>query len=60
MLSYELEIVGEEFVTSIGPFDEFYVNLLFDRSIYGPMCTHMAMGNSYSNNLKRNCSRCQS
>ena len=25
----------------IGHEDEFYVNLLFDRSIYQPMCTHM-------------------
>ena len=43
MFSYaQLEIVGEEFVTSIGDSDEFYVNLLFDRSInYRPMCTHM-------------------
>ena len=28
-------------MTSIGLSDEFYVNLLFDRSIYRPMCTHM-------------------
>ena len=41
MLHYQLEIVGEEFVTSIGYSDEFYVNLLFDRYIYRPMCTHM-------------------
>ena len=41
MLNYQLEIVGEELVTSIGDSDEFYVNLLFDRSIYRPMCTHM-------------------
>ena len=41
MLNYQLEIVGDEFVTSIGHSDEFYVNLLFDRSIYRPMCTHM-------------------
>ena len=34
-------IVGDEFVTSIGHEDKFYVNLLFDRSIYRPMCTHM-------------------
>ena len=44
MLNYQLEIVGEEFVTSIGHSDEFYVNLLFDRYNYRPMCTHM--GNS--------------
>ena len=36
--------MGEESVTSIHLYDEFYVNLLFDRSIYPPMCTHM--GNS--------------
>ena len=33
--------MGEEYVTSIHLYDEFYVNLLFDRSIYRPMCTHM-------------------
>ena len=31
--------MGDEFLTSIGQFDEFHVNLLFDRSIYRPMCT---------------------
>ena len=41
MHNYELEIVGEEFVSSIGHSDEFYVNLRFDHSIYQPMCTHM-------------------
>ena len=41
MLNYQLVIVGDEFVTSIGHSDEFYVDLLFDRSIYRPMCTHM-------------------
>ena len=35
MLNFQLEIVGEQFVTSIGPSDEFYVNLLFDR------CAHI-------------------
>ena len=45
MLNYQLQIVGDEFVTSIGDDDEFYVNLLFDRSIYRPMCTHNHMGN---------------
>ena len=33
MLNYQLEIVGEEFVTSIGHFEEFFGNLLFIRSI---------------------------
>ena len=41
MLNYQLEIVEDEFVTLIGHSDEFYVNLLFDRYIYRPMCTHM-------------------
>ena len=41
MLNYQLEIVGEEFVTSTGHSDEFYLNLLFDRSTYRPICTHM-------------------
>ena len=36
-----LEIMGEESVTSIHLYDEFNVNLLFDRSIHRPMCTHM-------------------
>ena len=33
MLNYRLEIVGDEFVTSIDHYYEFYANLLFDRSI---------------------------
>ena len=37
MLNHYLEIVGDELVTSIDHFDEFYVNLLFDRSIYRPI-----------------------
>ena len=41
MLNYQLEIVGEEFVTSIGHSDEIYVNLLFDRYIYRPTCTQI-------------------
>ena len=41
MLNYQLQIVGDKFVTSIGHDDEFYVNLIFDRSIYRSMCTHM-------------------
>ena len=41
MLNYQLEMVGEEFVTSIGPSDEFYVDLLFGHSIYRPMSMHM-------------------
>ena len=35
------KIVGDEFQTSIDHYDEVHVNLLFDRSIYRPMCTHM-------------------
>ena len=34
MLNDRLEIVEDEFVTSIDHYDKFYVNLLFDRSIY--------------------------
>ena len=41
MLNYQLQIVGDEFVTSIGHDDEFYVYLRFDRSIHRPMWTHM-------------------
>ena len=36
--------MGEKFVTSIHLYDEFYVNLLFEHSIYRPMCTHMGNG----------------
>ena len=54
MPNYQLEIVGEEFVTSIGHSDEFYVNLLFDRYIYRPMCTHMGkfVRNYWSRSIK--------
>ena len=45
LLNHPLEIVGQESVTSIDLYDEFYVNLLFDRFIHRPMCTYM--GNSY-------------
>ena len=45
LLNHPLEIVGQESVTSIDLYDEFYVNLLFDRFIHRPMFTHM--GNSY-------------
>ena len=41
MLNYQFEFVGEVIVTSFGHSDEFYEKLLFDRSIYRPMCTHM-------------------
>ena len=35
---------GGESETSIDHYDESYVNLLFNRSIYRPMCTHMGYG----------------
>ena len=41
MLNYQLQIMGDEFVTSTGHDNEFHVNLLFDHSIYRPICTHM-------------------
>ena len=43
MLDYQLKSVGlgDEFVTSIDHYDEFYVIILFDRSICRPMCKHM-------------------
>ena len=41
MPNSRLKIVGDEFLTSIDYQDEFNVNLLFDRSIYRQMCTHM-------------------
>ena len=41
MLNYKLEIVGNEYVIFIDHYNEYYVNLLFGRSIYRPKCTHM-------------------
>ena len=41
MPNSRFKIVGDEFLTAIDYYDEFHVNLLFDRSIYRPMCTHM-------------------
>ena len=41
MPNSRLKIVGDESVTSIDHYDQVYVNLLFDRSIYQPMCTHI-------------------
>ena len=35
-----LKIVIGEFLTCFDYYDEFHVNLLFDRSIYRPMSTH--------------------
>ena len=40
-LNYRLKIVEDEPETYFDHYDESYVNLLFDRSIYQPMCTHM-------------------
>ena len=57
MLNYQLEIVGKELVTSIGDSDEFYVNLLFDRSIYRPMCTHMGYWIQKSRDQIHNCDK---
>ena len=34
-------IVGDEPLNFIDHYDEFYMNLLFDRSIFRQMCTHM-------------------
>ena len=41
MLNCQLEILEDESVPSIDHDDEFFVNLLFDRSIYRPICAHM-------------------
>ena len=41
MPNNRLEIVWVEFMTSIDHIKQFYVNLLFNRSIDRPMCTHM-------------------
>ena len=35
MLNYQLDILGDESLTSINHYDEFYVNILFDSSFYG-------------------------
>ena len=40
LLNYRLEIVGDESVTSIEHYDEFYVNLLFDR-FFIDRCAHI-------------------
>ena len=39
-----LEIVEDDFLASINHYDEFHVILIFDRSIYRPMCTHSGHG----------------
>ena len=41
MRNSRLKIVRGEFLTCFDYYDKFHVNLLFDRSIYRPMCTHM-------------------
>ena len=43
MPNSRFKIVGDEFLTAIDYDDEFHVNLLFDRSTYRPMCTHMGV-----------------
>ena len=40
MLNYRLVSKGDESVTSIDHYEEIYVNLHFDRSIFRPMCSH--------------------
>ena len=40
--------MGDESVTSIDYYDEFNVNLLLNRSIYRPMCTHMGELNYFT------------
>ena len=51
MLNYQSIIVEYESVTSTDHYDEIYVNLHFDHSIYRPMCTHM--GYKLSHGLKK-------
>ena len=41
MLNSQLEIMGDEYLTSTEHNDEFYVNSLLDRSTYQPMCTQV-------------------
>ena len=41
MRNSRLKIMEDEFLTSIDYYEKFHVNLLFGRSIYRPMCTHM-------------------
>ena len=50
MPNSRFKIVGDEFLTAIDYDDEFHVNLLFDHSIYRPMCTHMG---NYSMEIKK-------
>ena len=45
MPNSRLEIMGDEFLTSIDHYDEFHDNLIFVHSIYRPMCTHMGKYN---------------
>ena len=49
MLNYQLETMGDESVISIDHFDEFYVNLLLNRSICRLMSTHKVYGPYYFN-----------
>ena len=41
MPNSRLKTVRYEFLTFIDYYDGFHVNLLFDRSTYRPMCSHM-------------------
>ena len=45
MSNSRLEIKRDEFLTFIDYYEyyKFHVNLLFNRPIYRPMCTHMSM-----------------
>ena len=54
-LNYQLDFVGNEFVTPIDHYDEFYVNLLLDRSIYRPMCAHTCNLNPICIYLEEKC-----
>ena len=46
MPNSRIKIVGDEFLTAIDYDDEFHVNLLFDRPICRPMCTHMGQAHT--------------
>ena len=43
MPNSRLKIMEDEFLTSFDYYDELQVNLLFDRSIYRPMCTQLKL-----------------
>ena len=54
MPNSRLEIKEDDFLTSIDHHDKFHENLLFDRSIYRPMCIHMGFNLTVNRKLGEN------